>query len=338
MLFIIGALVVVVIVLLLIMFTRLPGSRQFNELQREINDLKTKQLESANRSLADQSQFYQRSQAMLSAVHQKLGSLEKASEQISELGKDIVQLQDILKAPKLRGGLGEYLLEDLLRQVLPEKNFERQYRFSDGTAVDAVVKVGERLVPIDAKFPLDSFQRMLQAGSEEERGREKKEFVRSVKAKIDDIARKYIKESENTYDFAMMYIPAENVYYETIITDNLQEKKYEISSYALERKVIPVSPNSLYSYLMAIVLGLKGFKIEQQAKLIMNELSKVQSGFADFFSDFTLVGKHLKNASSKYDDSAKKAERFNDRIAEITGIRSELIESKATIHVEEGEG
>jgi DNA recombination protein RmuC len=338
MLFVIGALVVAVIVLLLIIFTRLPGSRQFSELQREINEMKTKQLESANRSLADQSQFYQKSQAMLSAVHQKLGSLEKASEQISELGKDIVQLQDILKAPKLRGGLGEYLLEDLLRQVLPEKNFERQYRFSDGTAVDAVVKVGERLVPIDAKFPLDSFQRMLQAGSEEERGREKKEFVRSVKAKIDDIARKYIKESENTYDFAMMYIPAENVYYETIITDNLQEKKYEISSYALERKVIPVSPNSLYSYLMAIVLGLKGFKIEQQAKLIMNELSKVQSGFADFFSDFTLVGKHLKNASSKYDDSAKKAERFNDRIAEITGIRSELIESKATIHVEEGEG
>jgi DNA recombination protein RmuC len=334
---VIGLLVFVVIVLLVIVIVRSPGNRQFLGLQKEINDLKQKQLESANKALSDQSQFYQKSQAMLSAVHEKLGSLERASAQISELGKDIVQLQDILKAPKLRGGLGEYLLEDLLRQVLPEKNFERQYRFSDNTAVDAVVKVGDRLVPIDAKFPLESFQRMLQAKSDEERTREKREFVRSVKLKIDEIAKKYIRESENTYDFAMMYIPAENVYYETIITDNLNEKNYDISSYALERKVIPVSPNSLYSYLMAIVLGLKGFKIEQQAKLILAELSKVQSSFSDFFSDFSLVGKHIKNAIAKYDDSAKKAERFNDRISEITGVRTELIEAKRPSQQEDGQ-
>ncbi len=304
-----------------------PVSEQIRLLQAELAEFKTRQLESANKSLTDQSQFYQKSQMMLNAVHEKLGSLAKASEQITELGKDIVGLQDILKAPKLRGGLGEFFLQDLLGQVLPEKNFETQYRFRDGTAVDAVVKVGDKIVSIDSKFPLESFQRLLAADSPQKKELERKEFVKSVKKRIDEIASKYIKEAEGTYDFAMMYVPAENVYYETIITDNLGDKKYEISGYALEKKVIPVSPNSLYAYLMSIILGLKGFKIEQQAKLIMNELTKVQTRFADFYTDFALIGKHLKNAENKYDETAKKADKFNDQIGRVTGVKKDLLES-----------
>jgi DNA recombination protein RmuC len=304
-----------------------PVSEQINLLQKELAEFKTEQLESSNRSLLDQTQFYQKSQGMLNAVHEKLGSLAKASEKITELGKDIVGLQDILKAPKLRGGLGEYFLQDLLGQVLPEKNFETQYRFKDGTAVDAVVKVGDKIVPIDSKFPLESFQRMLAADTPQKKDLERKEFVKSVKKRIDEIATKYIKEAEGTYDFAMMYVPAENVYYETIITDNLGDRKYEISGYALEKKVIPVSPNSLYAYLMSIILGLKGFKIEQQAKLIMSELTRVQTSFSDFYTDFTLIGKHLKNAESKFEETAKKADKFNDRIGRVTGVKNELLES-----------
>lgn len=330
--FIIAALIFVIVgaVLAVVIILRTPRqepvSEQIRLLQTELAEFKARQLENANRSLQDQTQFYQKSQGMLAAVHEKLGTLAKASEQITDLGKDIVGLQDILKAPKLRGGLGEYFLQDLLGQVLPEKNFETQYRFRDGTAVDAVVKVGEKIVPIDSKFPLESFQRMLASGTQAQKDAERKEFVKSVKKRIDEIASKYIKEEEGTYDFAMMYVPAENVYYETIITDNLGDRKYEISAYALEKKVIPVSPNSLYAYLMSIILGLKGFKIEQQAKLIMNELTKVQTRFADFYGDFTLIGRHLKNAENKYDETAKKAEKFNDQIGRVTGVKRDLLD------------
>jgi len=328
--FLLGALFLVIIVLLVLVLVQVPKNAHLNlqitDLKSKLGEIRDKQIESTTQSLREQASFYQSSQDMLRDVHSKLGSLEQASRQIQDLGKDIVQLQDILKAPKLRGNLGEYLLEDLLRQVLPARNFETQYRFRDGSAVDAVVKLGERLVPIDSKFPLESFQRMIQIEDEGERQREKREFIKSVKRKIDEIESKYIKESEGTYNFAMMYIPAENVFYEIIITDSPKERKYEIFNYAMEKKVIPVSPNSLYAYLMAIALGLKGFRIEQQAKTIMSELSKVQGSFADFYNDFLLLGKHLNNAASKYTDSLKKAERFNDRVGDITGVKRDLAE------------
>jgi DNA recombination protein RmuC len=325
-----GGAFLLVLVLLVLLLVLLPKNQQLNRqmltLQNQLTDIQKGQLESANQSLKEQTGFYQRSQAMLNDVHRKLGGLEQASRQIQELGRDIGQLQDILKAPKLRGNLGEYLLEDLLRQVLPERNFETQFRFRDGTVVDAVVKLGDRLVPIDSKFPLESFQRLIAVEGEAARREEKREFVRAVRKKIDEIAAKYIQESEGTYDFALMYIPAENVFYELIVTDNLKDRRYELSQYAMEKKVVPVSPNSLYAYLMAIALGLKGFKIEQQARVIMGELARVQGAFADFYGDFTLVGKHLKNAAGKFDESLKKAERFNDRIGDITGVKHDLVE------------
>jgi DNA recombination protein RmuC len=325
-----GGVFLVILVLLVLLLVQVPKNQHLNQqilaLQNQLGDIQKRQAESATQSLQEQAGFYQRSQAMLNDVHRKLGGLEQASRQIQELGRDIGQLQDILKAPKLRGNLGEYLLEDLLRQVLPERNFETQFRFRDGTVVDAVVKLGDRLVPIDSKFPLESFQRLLAVEGEAARREGKREFVRVVKKKIDEIAGKYIKESEGTYNFALMYIPAENVFYELIVTDNLKDRRYEIAQYAMDKKVVPVSPNSLYAYLMAIALGLKGFKIEQQAQVIMGELARVQGAFGEFYGDFLLVGKHLKNAAGKYDDTLKKAERFNDRIGEITGVKRDLAE------------
>ena len=320
-----------IFIIMMILLLKLPKAQILNQqlldLKNQLNDIKTKQLESSNLSLEQQSNFYQKSQTMLSDVHQKLGKIEEASKNLQDFGKDIIQLQDLLKAPKLRGNLGEYLLEDLLKQVLPEKNFETQFKFNDGSLVDAVIRLGDGLVPIDSKFPLESFQRMIKANNDLEKNSEKKEFIKSVKKRIDEISMKYIKESEGTYNFAMMYIPAENIFYEIIITDNLSDKKYEIFNYALNKRVVPVSPNSFYSYLMAIAFGLKGFKIEQQAKTIMSELSKVQASYSTFFSDFTMIGRHLKNANTKYDDTYKRAEKFNDKISEITGIKKELIES-----------
>jgi DNA recombination protein RmuC len=176
-----------------------------------------------------------------------------------------------------------------------------------------VIKLGGSLVPVDSKFPLENFKRMLEAGSDDERSRTKKQFVGDVKRHVDAIADKYILPDEGTYDFALMYIPAENVYYETIIKDDTEGER-NLSQYALSKRVIPVSPNSFYAYLQAIVLGLKGMKVEERAKEIIQYLSRLQGDFAKFRDDFGLLGKHLSHAQSSYQTTEKRLEQFGQRL------------------------
>ena len=333
-------------------------SPQLIDLKNELNELKTKQLENQTASLSQQQRLLVDTQNQLgtqltqmmsrmdqnlnltqgnitkqldnsnrifSDIHTKLGTLETTAKNIQDIGKNISSLQDILQAPKLRGNLGEYLLEELLKQIFPAANYEMKYNFKNGTQVDAVIKLGDGIVPVDSKFPLESFQRFVDADNEEGKKQHKREFISSVKKRIDEIAGKYINPAEQTFDFAMMYIPAENVFYETIINDTLTNKDYELLNYAMSKHVIPVSPNSFYAYLMALAFGLKGFRIEQEAKTILGELSQVQDKFGKFIEDYRLVGKHISNAQKNYNDSEKKAEKLNDQINRITGEKQELI-------------
>jgi DNA recombination protein RmuC len=258
-------------------------------------------------------------------VQKSLGGLEEANRKIYEVGKDIASLQEILRAPKLRGGLGEFFLEDLLVQILPSQHFSIQHSFRSGEKVDAVVKLGSSLVPIDSKFPLENFKRILEATTEEDKSRAKRQFVADVRKHIDAIAAKYIVPDEGTYDFALMYVPAENVYYETIIKDeSLGEKN--LSQYALSKRVIPVSPNCFYAYLQAIVLGLKGMKIEVQAKEIIHYLARLQGDFARFREDFGLVGKHLGHAHATYQTAEKRLDQFSEKLIAADGDTKELVE------------
>ena len=253
---------------------------------------------------------------VVSNVQKSLGALEEANRKIYEVGKDIASLQEILRAPKLRGGLGEFFLEELLAQILPSNHFTAQHVFNSGERVDAVIKLGMSLVPVDAKFPLENFKRMLEAATDEEKTRTKRQFVNDVRKHIDAIAGKYILPDEGTYDFALMYIPAENVYYETIIKDDAEGEK-NLSQYALSRRVIPVSPNSFYAYLQAIVLGLKGLKVEERAKEIVQYLSRLQGDFLKFRDDFSVLGKHLGHAQSSYQSTDKRLEQFGERLLSV---------------------
>ena len=262
------------------------------------------------------------------SVQKSLGGLEEANRRIYEVGKDIASLQDILRAPKLRGGLGEFFLQDLLAQILPPEHFSTQYRFRSGEKVDAVIRLGPSLVPVDAKFPLENFKRITEAATDEDKSRAKKQFVVDVKKHIDAIAAKYILPDEGTYDFALMYIPAENVYYETIIRDEAPTEK-SLCHHAMSQRVIPVSPNSFYAYLQAIVLGFKGMKIEDRAKEILQYLGRLQGDFARFRDEFALLGKHVGHAQSSYQNADRRLEQFSQKLLSADTDQQELFDPEA---------
>jgi DNA recombination protein RmuC len=244
------------------------------------------------------------------SVQESLGKLTVSNQQIMEISKDISSLQELLRAPKLRGQIGEIFLENLLSQVLPQEFYAMQYRFKSSEAVDAVIKLAGKLVPVDAKFSLENFLRIASGDDDAAKASARKKFVQDIKNRIDEIASKYILPQENTYDFALMYIPAENVYYEVII-------KEELFPYCVSHKVIPVSPNTFYAYLQIICLGLKGLKIEENAKQILKNLSTLSNEMNKFREDFDLLGKHISNTYTKYEDSSRRLDRFSDKLVNI---------------------
>lgn len=249
-------------------------------------------------------------------VQGSLGKLGEATQRMVEVGKEIQGLEQILKSPKVRGGLGETLLEQLLAQMLPREHYALQHPFKSGEKVDAAIALGGRLVPVDAKFPLENFRRILAEPEEDKRRPFRKQFARDVKTRIDEIAKKYILPDEGTYDFALMYIPAENVYFEAITKDeSLEEDPPAV--YAASKRVIPVSPNSLYAYLRVIVLGLRGLQIERSAQEIQERLTRLGGDLDKFREAFDVVGRHLTNARNKYDEAGAALNRVE---AKLEGI------------------
>jgi DNA recombination protein RmuC len=293
------------------------------EQLRVIHEQVNLQLQTVNQQLqTSQGQIGQRLDSaarVIGEVKENLGKLSKTSDQIYEVGKNIATLQEILRPPKLRGGLGELFLGELLSQILPPEFFSLQHTFSSGERVDAVVKLGKKFVPIDSKFPLDNFKRMIEVRTEEEKRASHRLFVRDVKKHIDDIAGKYIVPDEGTYDFALLYIPAENVYYETITKDDSPGEEKSILNYALKKRVVPVSPNSFYAYLQVIILGLKGLKIEDHAREIQLSLAGLGKDLREFQEDFRLVGKHLIDARNRFDEARGRLEKLSYRLEQIEG-------------------
>ena len=247
-------------------------------------------------------------------VHRKLGEVHETSRRMEEIGKDISSLQEILRAPKIRGGMGELSLQKLLADVIPPSHYKMQHQFKSREAVDAVIVLKEGMVPVDSKFPLENFKRIIEAENEDQKIVAKKQFVRDVKKHIDAIALKYILPDEGTFDFALMYIPAENVYYETIIKDENLDDEKGLFQYSITKKVLPVSPNSFYAYLQTILLGLRGMKIEAQAQEILKNLARLAGDFNKITDDFSKMGTHLKNLSASYDSTDKRLSRFNDKL------------------------
>jgi DNA recombination protein RmuC len=262
-------------------------------------------------------QRFTETSTMVTTVHEKLKELEEAAGRIFELGRDLSSLQEILRPPKLRGGVGEVLLENLLANGLPQGNYEMQHRFTGGTVVDAVIRLGGKFVPVDSKFPLEGFYAILRAESDDERARARREFLRGVQGHIKTIADKYILPAEGTYDFALMYVPAENVYYEAVVRGDEGGGVY---TFAMERRVIPVSPTTFYAYLVALVYGLKGMQVERQAEQIRSGLAQLTVSFERIREPLDRLGEQIRRAQKNYEDANKALERFGSRLETLSGV------------------
>ena len=282
-----------------------------------------KQLESVSRNMGTSSgeinQRLDHAARLYGELRNQLGQLSQANAQIQAMVKDVSALGDILRPPKLRGGMGEVLLENLLGEILPTEHYVLQHRFRAGTIVDAAIRFKDGIVPVAAKFPLENFRRMLEATTDEDRRAARKEFVRNVKKHIDDIHDRYIQPEEGTFPFALMYIPAENVYYETIIRGDAEDDEKALYAYATSKQVMPVSPNSFYAYLMTLAQGFRGLKIEERAVEILNHLNRLRLELDRFTDDFRKVGMHISNAQTRFGEAEKRLTRFEEKLINATG-------------------
>ena len=261
------------------------------------------------------------SRAMQDQMHsftKEATQIREDLKQVQEVVKDVSSFQEIFKSPKLKGQWGEASLEHILSQHFPKELYKKQYLFSSGEQVDAILKLPDsRILPIDAKFPSENFEKMINTASETEKNFYKKTFLEDVKFKINDIASKYILPSEGTVDFALMYIPAEAIYYE--IVNNIG-REFDLANYAWSKKVILTSPNTIYLTLRTIEHWFRDTQISRQTQEILKKLAKVHQDAETLMEDFRKLGGHLRNASSAYGDSERRLSLLDEKVEKLVEI------------------
>ncbi len=240
------------------------------------------------------------SEQMMSRIHHQLGQITEAAKQIHAVANGVSNLHDLLKTPKYRGQVGESLLTELLTDILPADLISFQHNFDNGRIADAAIQINQKWLCIDSKFPMESF-RQTQTDQGESLDKAKKEFVKAIKKHVDDIALKYIDPACGTWDIALMYIPAENVYYEAFISPDKNSGRSEISAYALNKAVIPVSPNTFHAYLNTLLLGYRGFQISTKTREFMVKLSDARKELQKVLDGNALIKKNLLYASKHHD-------------------------------------
>jgi DNA recombination protein RmuC len=309
----------------------------FLMLQNQINAV-TRTL---NERLSESTQILQQqfgtSTRIVQEVTERLVKLDETNRQVVNFADQLRTLQDILKNPKQRGILGEYSLEVILQNFFPH-NYERQYRFRDGTVVDFVIRLRDKVVPIDSKFSLENYQRILESHTEAERARLEDTFKSDLKTRIDETA-KYIKPEEGTMDFAIMFIPAEAVYYDLLVNKigAIKSNTRDLIEYAMgEKRVVVVSPTSFLAYLQTVLQGLKALQIEESAREIRTRVEELGRHLRSYEEYMRKLGTHLGTTVTMYNSAYRELGKIDKDVLRITGERIGVEVSAIPAPQEEG--
>lgn len=301
-------------------------------LQNQINEM----ARAVDYKIGESTQVMQRqfseSTRIIKEITQELTKVGEGQKQVVDIAKQLESLQDILKNPKQRGVLGEYYLEAVLKNVMPPGTYQMQYEFKDGEIVDAVIFVKDRIIPIDSKFSLENYNRILETKDEGERAKLETAFRDDLKARIDETS-KYIKPEENTMEFAFMFIPSEAVYYDLLINKigAIKSNTRDLIEYAAgEKKVMIVSPTTFLAYLQTVLQGLKALQIEESAKEIKKRVIELGKHLSSYEEYMKKLGTHLGTSINMYNKAYKELGKIDKDVLKISGkavgIEPELLE------------
>ncbi|MBD3330597.1 DNA recombination protein RmuC [Candidatus Peregrinibacteria bacterium] len=279
--------------------------------------------ERLSKGLQDSSQTIQKqfmhSAGMIKEITKELTELKGTNKQVLGVSEKLQSLENILKNPKQRGILGEYFLESLLANVLQPNQYKMQYKFESGDIVDAAIFFREKIIPIDAKFSLEKYNKIMKEQDKEKRGKLEKEFKMDIKNRIDETS-KYIRPQDNTTDFAFMFIPAEGIYYNLLIYNvgSVNINTQDLVEYAFKKHVIIVSPTSFYAYLETVLQGLKALKMEESVKDIIKKVTELGRHLNSYETNLDKMGNHLSTTVNMYNSAYKEFKKIDKDVYKIT--------------------
>lgn len=305
--------------LLYFLLSRKTGKSKDNEalvewlksMQASINSSQANMVQALQENSKELNQRLDKAAVVIKDVGLEVGKM-------SEIGRNMRDLQDLLKSQKTRGNIGEHILKDQISQIFPKGSFHLQYHFKTGDSVDAAIVTDAGILPIDSKFPLENWRKMNKIENGEERKNFQKEFERDVKKHIEDIARKYILPDEGTMDFALMYIPAEAVFNDLAVNS-------DILDYARKLRVYPVSPNTLYLNLQTILLSFEGKRIESKSKEVFRLLRALQIDYEKVSTGMGVLGKHINNAYSQFENVSGSFSRIGTKLNTTKSLEKDVI-------------
>lgn len=296
------------------------------ELDRKLSETHRTNQEQFGQTTRIVQNITSQSAKLIAEVTEKLTKLDETNKQVINFSAQLQNLQDILKNPKQRGILGEYFLEETLKNVLPPGSYQMQYPFKDGSIVDAVVFVKDKVIPIDAKFSLENYERLLNTNDPEIRPKLEQQFKQDLKNRIDETA-KYVKPAEKTMDFAFMFIPSESIYYDLLVgkVNKVNINSRDLIEYAFrDKKVIIVSPTSFLAYLQTVLQGLKAMQIEEKAKEIRANIEKLGRHMNSYDDFMKKLGLSMSTTVNHYNNAYGEFKKIDKDVTRITGRESKI--------------
>ncbi len=315
---------IVAVGVLIFVVLRLKAPSDTSSLQNRLDAMNEILNQNLQKTLEASQKQHHHTSGIIQTITERLTKLDETNKQVLGFSEQLQSLENVLKNPKHRGVLGEYYLESVLKNVLPPSSYQMQYRFPDGDIVDAVVFVKEKIIPIDSKFSLENYNRIIEEKDPLQQETLQREFKNDLKKRIDETS-KYIKPDEGTMDFAFMFIPAEGIYYDLLVNKvgTIKVNTHDLIEYAFSQKrVIIVSPTSFFAYLQTVLQGLRALQIEESAKEIRQHVGQLNRHLVSYEDYLKKMGNHLGTTVNMFNSSYKEFKKIDKDVVKITAGES----------------